>query len=80
MSLTPGTRLGPYEIIAPIGAGGMGEALSEIIAAGAKAPALHLQDALPTACASVPHSARSGRATGLNKWPRPVYAAGFTHC
>src|SRR4029453_18299350 len=25
MSLTPGARLGPYEIIAPVGAGGMGE-------------------------------------------------------
>ncbi len=25
MPLTPGTRLGPYEIVAPIGAGGMGE-------------------------------------------------------
>ena len=25
MSLTAGTRLGPYEIVAPIGAGGMGE-------------------------------------------------------
>src|SRR5579862_478182 len=25
MALTPGTRLGPYEILAPIGAGGMGE-------------------------------------------------------
>ncbi len=25
MSLTPGTRLGPYEILTPIGAGGMGE-------------------------------------------------------
>jgi serine/threonine protein kinase len=25
MILTPGTRLGPYEILAPIGAGGMGE-------------------------------------------------------
>ena len=25
MSLPPGTRLGPYEVIAPIGAGGMGE-------------------------------------------------------
>ena len=25
MSLNPGTKLGPYEILAPIGAGGMGE-------------------------------------------------------
>ena len=23
--MTPGTRLGPYEVIAPLGAGGMGE-------------------------------------------------------
>lgn len=27
MSLPPGCRLGPYEILAPIGAGGMGEVL-----------------------------------------------------
>ena len=25
MPLPPGTRLGPYEIVAPLGAGGMGE-------------------------------------------------------
>ena len=25
MALTPGLRLGPYEIVAPLGAGGMGE-------------------------------------------------------
>src|SRR5512139_2395085 len=25
MPLTPGSRLGPYEILAPLGAGGMGE-------------------------------------------------------
>src|SRR5437870_822133 len=25
MTLGPGTRLGPYEIVAPVGAGGMGE-------------------------------------------------------
>src|SRR5512134_871153 len=25
MAITPGTRLGPYEIVSPLGAGGMGE-------------------------------------------------------
>ena len=25
MKIEPGTRLGPYEVVAPIGAGGMGE-------------------------------------------------------
>jgi eukaryotic-like serine/threonine-protein kinase len=25
MALAPGTRLGPYEVLAPLGAGGMGE-------------------------------------------------------
>jgi hypothetical protein len=25
MAFSPGTRLGPYEVIAPIGGGGMGE-------------------------------------------------------
>ena len=25
MSIGPGTKLGPYEVVAPIGAGGMGE-------------------------------------------------------
>jgi hypothetical protein len=29
MTLAAGTKLGPYEIIAPIGAGGMGEAFAE---------------------------------------------------
>jgi hypothetical protein len=27
MGLAPGTRLGPYEILAPLGAGGMGGSL-----------------------------------------------------
>lgn len=26
MTLAPGVRLGPYQIVAPLGAGGMGEA------------------------------------------------------
>ncbi len=30
MSLTPGTRLGPYEIAAQIGVGGMGEAFRRL--------------------------------------------------
>jgi hypothetical protein len=25
MLLSPGTRLGPYEVVSPLGAGGMGE-------------------------------------------------------
>jgi len=31
MSLTAGTRLGPYEILAPIGAGGMGDASRALV-------------------------------------------------
>ena len=27
MALAPSTRLGPYEIVAPLGAGGMGEVI-----------------------------------------------------
>jgi hypothetical protein len=30
MALTSGTRLGPYEILAPLGAGGIGEVLRRI--------------------------------------------------
>jgi hypothetical protein len=31
MTLTAGSRLGPYEILAPLGAGGMGEAKRLVI-------------------------------------------------
>jgi len=40
MSLNPGTRLGPYEIVAPLGAGGMGEVYR------ARDPRLHREVAI----------------------------------
>ena len=51
MSLAPGARLGPYEIVAPLGTGGMGEAYL------ANDPRLHRQIALkilPSAVATDP--------------------------
>jgi len=36
MSLPAGTKLGPYEIVAPIGAGGMGEVCRMLTKSGAK--------------------------------------------
>jgi hypothetical protein len=30
MTLSAGTKLGPYELLAPIGAGGMGEVMAEM--------------------------------------------------
>jgi serine/threonine protein kinase len=61
VTLAPGTRLGPYEIIAPIGAGAMGEVyrardarldrdvavkiLAASISLSAEAPALHARGA-----------------------------------
>jgi hypothetical protein len=34
MALAPGTRLGPYEILSLLGAGGMGEVISALGAGG----------------------------------------------
>ena len=43
MPLTPGTTLGPYEILSPIGAGGMGGALRLVGAARRALRATQLQ-------------------------------------
>jgi len=69
MSLTPGSRLGPYEIVAPLGAGGMGEVWR------AKDTILDREVAikiLPTAFSSEPERlARFEReAKVLSRWKR----------
>jgi serine/threonine protein kinase len=38
-TLTPGTRLGPYEVLGPLGAGGMGELAAQAASALARAHA-----------------------------------------
>jgi serine/threonine protein kinase len=51
MSLAPGTRLGPYQVVAPLGAGGMGEVYRANDAKLGREVALKL---LPEAFASDP--------------------------
>src|SRR5712692_7671654 len=57
MPLSAGTRLGPYEIVAPIGAGGMGEVYR------ANDPRLHREVAIKVAAAQF--SERSAREARL---------------
>ena len=56
MKMTTGTHLDHYEIIAPLGVGGMGEVYRAIRALTAKSPSkscpLHLR-MMPTACAAL---------------------------
>ena len=56
MTLTPGRRLGPYEIIAALGAGGMGEVYR------ANDTKLHRDVAIKVAARSVRPRSRSARA------------------
>src|SRR6202163_3969502 len=65
MSLTPGSRLGPYEILAPIGAGGMGEVYR------ARDPRLGRDVAVKVLPASV-----SGNPDRLRRFEQEARAAG----
>ena len=60
MTLPPGTRLGSYEIVAPLGAGGMGEVYR------ANDPRLGREIAIKVLHAAVPYHFPSVRATGNN--------------
>ena len=92
MTLTPGTHLGPYRIVGPLGAGGMGEVyratdprLGRDVAIKTM-PAAFARDAERLArferearlLASLSHPIRSRRARGLSL--NPFYWAAFVPC
>ena len=67
MPIAPGTRLGPYEVVSAIGAGGMGEVYR------ARDPKLQREVAikvLPERLAENAAGARALRARGAQWWPR----------
>ena len=68
MALTAGTRLGPYEVLAPIGSGGMGEVNKARDTRLGREVALKI---LPAAFASDPDRVRrfeqEGRAATLSR-------------
>jgi len=82
MSLTPGTRLGPYEVTAQIGAGGMGEVYRATDTNLARQVAIKV---LPTAVATDPERlARFDREAktlaSLNHPNKAVERNQFTSC
>src|SRR6201993_2632084 len=68
MALSPGTKLGPYEILSPIGAGGMGEVYR------AKDPRLGREVAIKVLPASF-----SQDADRLRRFEQEAKAAGLLH-
>jgi serine/threonine protein kinase len=66
MALTQGSRLGPYEIIAPLGAGGMGEVYR------ARDSKLGRDVAIKVLPAALPKTPRAWRASNARPMPRSI--------
>ena len=67
MALTPGSRLGPYEVVAPLGAGGMGEVYRARDTKLERDVAIKV---LPASFAGDRRAAGALRARGARCWPR----------